>query len=86
MLKANYRFQITLAIDKTLSLIIYICNVTPFSFFSICYACYTCPSPGNDIYSLAQIKDGVKSKRMSSNDTSGNNNDRLENIRRGEKK
>jgi len=42
-------------------------------------------SRGNDIYSLAQIKNGINSERVSSNDTRGNNNDRLENIRPGEK-
>ena len=43
-------------------------------------------SPGSDMYSIAQIKNGIKSKRVSSYDTSGNNNDRFENIKPGEKK
>jgi len=43
-------------------------------------------SPGSDMYSIAQIKNGIKSKRVSSYDTSGNNNDRFENIKSGEKK
>jgi len=38
------------------------------------------------MYSLAQTQDGIKSKRMSSYDTSGNNNDRLENIKPGREK
>jgi hypothetical protein len=38
------------------------------------------------MYSIAQIKNGIKSKRVSSYDTSGNNNDRFENIKAGEKK
>ena len=42
--------------------------------------------PGSDMYSIAQIKNGIKSKRVSSYDTSGNNNDRFENIKPGEKK
>ena len=41
---------------------------------------------GSDMYSLARIKNGIKSKRVSSYDTSGNNNDRFENIKPGEKK
>lgn len=43
-------------------------------------------TPGSDMYSIAQIKNGIKSKRVSSFDTSGNNNDRFENIKPGEKK
>ena len=42
--------------------------------------------PGNDMFSLAQIKNGIKSKRISSYDTTENNNDRFENIKPGEKK
>jgi D-arabinan exo alpha-(1,3)/(1,5)-arabinofuranosidase (non-reducing end) len=41
---------------------------------------------GNDMFSIAQIKNGIKSKRISSYDTTGGNNDRLENIRPGEKR
>ncbi len=40
----------------------------------------------NDMLSLAQIKKGMRSKRISSYDTSGGNNDRLEKIRPAEKK
>ena len=43
-------------------------------------------TPGSDMYSIAQIKNGIKSKRVSSYDTSGNNNDRFENIKPAEKK
>jgi len=43
-------------------------------------------TPGNDMFALAQIKTGIKSKRVSSYDTTGNNNDRFENIKPGEKK
>jgi hypothetical protein len=43
-------------------------------------------TPGSDMYSLAQIKNGIKSKRVSSYDTSGNNNDRFESIKPAEKK
>src|SRR5687767_3432927 len=41
---------------------------------------------GNDMMSLAQIKTGMRSKRISSYDRSGNNNDRIEAIKPGEKK
>jgi hypothetical protein len=41
---------------------------------------------GNDMMSLAQIKSGIRSKRISSYDRSGNNNDRIEAIKPGEKK
>lgn len=41
--------------------------------------------PGNDMLTdLARIKDGMKSKRVSSYDRSGNNNDRFERIADGE--
>ncbi len=39
-----------------------------------------------DLHELAIIKDNVKSKRVSSFDRSGGNNDRIENIRDGEKR
>ncbi|MGA7306191.1 MAG: glycoside hydrolase family 172 protein [Rhodothermales bacterium] len=38
------------------------------------------------LYELARIKDGVKSKRISSFDTTGGNNDRLEHIANGERR
>ncbi|HEY0771513.1 MAG TPA: DUF2961 domain-containing protein, partial [Sphingobacteriaceae bacterium] len=41
---------------------------------------------GNDMLSLAQMKTGVKSKRVSSFDKTGNNNDRMEAIKPGEKR
>lgn len=37
----------------------------------------------NDLYSLIQVKKGIKSKRVSSFDKSGGNNDRIENIAAG---
>ena len=40
----------------------------------------------NDMISLAKIKKGIRSKRVSSYDTTGGNNDRIENIKAGEKK
>jgi hypothetical protein len=40
----------------------------------------------NDMYSLAQMKKGIKSKRISSYDTTGGNNDRIERIQPGQKK
>ena len=40
----------------------------------------------NDMYSLAQMKKGIKSKRISSYDTTGGNNDRIEKIQPGQKK
>ena len=39
-----------------------------------------------DLHELAIIRDDVKSKRISSFDRSGGNNDRMENIRDGEKR
>lgn len=42
--------------------------------------------PSNDLYSLAQIRKGIKSKRISSYDTTGGNNDRFEAIKPGEKR
>ena len=42
--------------------------------------------PGNDLLSLAQIRNGIKSKRISSYDTTGNNDDKLNNIKTGEKR
>lgn len=40
---------------------------------------------GNDMSSLSKIKEGVKSKRIGSYDRTGGNNDRLTNIKEGEK-
>lgn len=40
---------------------------------------------GNEMFSLSQIKEGVKSKRAGSYDRSGNNDDRLTHIKDGEK-
>jgi hypothetical protein len=59
-----------------------ICLLTICCFVLISFAQVT----GNDMFSIAQIKNGIKSKRISSYDTSGNNNDRFENIKPGEKK
>lgn len=42
-------------------------------------------STGSDLFETARIKNNVKSKRVSSYDRSGNNNDRLTNIKDGEK-
>ena len=39
-----------------------------------------------ELYSLAKIQQGMKSKRISSYDRSGGNNDRLEHIKQGEKR
>ena len=56
-------------------------------FFSICiFTCSSAQSLDNDLYSLAQLRKGVKSKRISSFDTTGGNNDRFENIKPGEKR
>ena len=43
-------------------------------------------SAGNDLFALAQMKKGIKSKRISSFDTTGGNNDRFEGIKAGEKR
>ena len=40
---------------------------------------------GSEMYDLAKIRNNVKTKRVSSFDRTGNNNDRLSNIRDGEK-
>jgi hypothetical protein len=40
----------------------------------------------NDLYSITQIRKGIKSKRISSYDTTGGNNDRYENIKAGERR
>ena len=40
----------------------------------------------NDLFSLTQIRKGIKSKRISSFDTTGGNNDRFEAIKPGEKR
>jgi hypothetical protein len=40
---------------------------------------------GNELFSLTQLKEGVKSKRIGSYDKSGGNNDRLTAIKAGEK-
>jgi hypothetical protein len=42
--------------------------------------------PSSDLFSVAQIKKGIRSKRISSYDTTGGNNDRFENIKPGEKR
>ena len=42
-------------------------------------------NPGNEMYSLSQIKEGLKSKRVGSYDKSGGNKDYLSNIKIGEK-
>ncbi|HYC85353.1 MAG TPA: glycoside hydrolase family 172 protein [Chryseosolibacter sp.] len=42
--------------------------------------------PATDLYSVSQIRKGIKSKRVSSYDTTGGNNDRFENIKTGEKR
>lgn len=42
--------------------------------------------PSNDLFSLATIKKGIRSKRISSYDTTGGNNDRFESIKPGEKR
>jgi len=41
--------------------------------------------PGNEMYDLAKIRKGVKTKRVSSYDRTGNNGDRLTGIKDGEK-
>ena len=41
---------------------------------------------GSDLFDLAKIREGVKSKRISSHDRTGGNNDRIEHIHPGEKK
>ncbi len=42
--------------------------------------------PTNDLFSIATIKKGIRSKRISSYDTTGGNNDRFESIKPGEKR
>jgi hypothetical protein len=42
-------------------------------------------SLSQELHGLAKIQDGMKSKRISSYDRSGGNNDRLEHIKPGEK-
>lgn len=56
--------------------------------FLVCFTAFisSAKTPGSEMYSIAQIKNGIKSKRVSRYDTSGNNNDRFENIKAGEKK
>jgi hypothetical protein len=56
--------------------------------FLVCFGALisSAQTPGSDMYSIAQIKISIKSKRVCSYDTSGNNNNRFENIKAGEKK
>ncbi|SDM17606.1 Protein of unknown function [Catalinimonas alkaloidigena] len=42
--------------------------------------------PGGDLYAITRLQKGIRSKRISSFDTTGNNNDRIEHIRPGEKR
>ncbi len=42
--------------------------------------------PTNDLLSIATIKKGIRSKRISSYDTTGGNNDRFESIKSGERR
>jgi len=58
-----------------------------FTLLAVCYPLFALAQlSGNDLFSIAQIRNGVKSKRVSSYDTSRNNNDRVENIKPGEKR
>jgi hypothetical protein len=58
-----------------------------FTLLAVCYPLFALAQlSANDLFSIAQIRNGVKSKRVSSYDTSGNNNDRVENIKPGEKR
>jgi hypothetical protein len=52
-------------------------------FFSV-FAVFAQDS-GNELFEIAKMRNGVKSKRVSSYDRSGNNNDRITNIKDGEK-
>jgi len=59
------------------------------SLFSLCFllaVSVLAQQPTSDLFSIAQIKKGIKSKRVSSYDTTGGNNDRFENIKPGEKR
>lgn len=59
-----------------------------FPFFILCILINTASAQvsGNDMMELAKIKSGIKSKRISSYDTTGGNRDHLTNIKPGEKR
>ena len=54
------------------------------SLFGITAAPATAQMPGNPLLNLAKINSDARSKRVSSFDRSGGNNDRLETIKDGE--
>jgi hypothetical protein len=57
-----------------------------FMFSMLSYAAALAQFQGNDMFAIAQMKAGIKSKRISSFDKTGNNNDRIEAIKPGEKR
>jgi hypothetical protein len=60
-------------------------SIVTASLASICLLCSVSPAVGpNDLADLARIQNGVKTKRVSSYDRSGGNNDRFEAIKNGE--
>src|SRR5690349_14986580 len=64
-------------------------NAQKLSLFSLCFLLVIsvmAQQPTSDLFSVAQIKKGIKSKRISSFDTTGGNNDRFESIKPGEKR
>ncbi len=54
--------------------------------FILCLFQFGLNAQGTDLRKLTEIRDGVKTKRVSSYDRSGGNNDRIEHIKPGEKK
>jgi hypothetical protein len=75
-------------------LIPYLNQIVMMRFFNISWCilflltgltCYSQPAE-TDLFSVTRIKKGIKSKRISSYDTTGGNNDRFENIQPGEKR
>jgi hypothetical protein len=56
------------------------------SLFCLYAVCTFSQEYGNDLFSLSQIRTNIKSKRIGSYDKSGGNNDRIENIKDGEKR
>lgn len=59
-----------------------------FSLFVLLFCCSTLLAqlPETDMMSVSKIRTGMRSRRISSFDTTGGNNDRLENIKAGERK
>lgn len=53
--------------------------------FFVSVSAVSAQNSGNELFEIAKMKSGIKSKRVSSYDRSGNNNDRITHIKDGEK-